>query len=168
MSKYKQIFIVGHNAAGKGVLAQALAKKLDWQYKDADFGLAPSIGEPLINILGSEGNNKFQNKLSEILNFQLTQDNIVVTTDEALVCSKENRDLLKSAFTVNLKVSLDVQLERIGNNRPLLPNNDFKGFLNTLHQERDEYYNEVSSFDISSDNGEVEQIVESVLNEFRS
>lgn len=38
--KPKRIFIVGHLGAGKGVLAQALAEKLDWKYTDADFALA--------------------------------------------------------------------------------------------------------------------------------
>lgn len=32
MIKPKRIFIVGHMGAGKALLAEALAKKLGWQY----------------------------------------------------------------------------------------------------------------------------------------
>jgi tRNA A37 threonylcarbamoyladenosine biosynthesis protein TsaE len=35
MSKPKRIFIVGHMGAGKALLSEALAKKLGWQYIDA-------------------------------------------------------------------------------------------------------------------------------------
>lgn len=45
MSKHHQIFIVGPSGAGKGVLAQALAKQLGWQCIDADFALLPSHKE---------------------------------------------------------------------------------------------------------------------------
>jgi shikimate kinase len=52
MSKHKRIFIVGHSGAGKGVLAQALSKKLGWQFLDADFSLekhVPSILKAMEN-----------------------------------------------------------------------------------------------------------------------
>lgn len=37
MNKHKRIFIVGHSGAGKGMLAQAVAEKLGWQFIDANF-----------------------------------------------------------------------------------------------------------------------------------
>lgn len=168
MSKYKRIFIVGHAGAGKAVLAKALAEKLGWKFINADFGLAPIIGRSLNEIVGKQGEEEFQHCLSEILAYQRSQENIVVTTDDSIICSDKNRQLLAAEFTVHLKVSTSVQLDRvrISNNRPLLPIADYKVFLDKLHHERDSLYNEAASFSISSDNGAVDEHVLSVINAF--
>lgn len=165
MSKHKRIFIVGHSGAGKGVFAQALAKALDWKFIDADFGMAPSIGRMLPDVIGDEGEKKFYNCLSDILNNQLQQENIVVTTDDGIVCNDKNLEMLSSEFTVYLKVSPDVQLSRISHNRPLLPVDDYVAFLKKLREERDSLYEKVSSFSLSSDDGDINEHVQKVINE---
>lgn len=163
MSHYKRVFIIGHSGAGKGVLAKALAEKLGWKFIDTDFSLAPSIGRPLADILGNQGEEAFQHCLSDILSYQQRQENIVVTTDDSIVCSDKNRELLTSEFTVYLKVSIDVQLERIAHNRPLLPLADYKTFLNTLRHERDALYEQTAKYSISSDNGAIDEHVLSII-----
>lgn len=163
MSQHKRIFIVGHSGAGKGVLAQALAKKLDWQYLDADFALAPSIGRSLTEIIGKQGEEIFHQCLSDILLHQTGKNNIVVTTDDSIICSDKSRKLLASEFTVYLKVSPPVQLERIAHNRPLLPLTDYNEFLDKLHHERDALYEEVASYSISSDDGDIDEHVASII-----
>ena len=150
MSQYKRIYIVGHSGAGKGVLAQALAKKLGWKFIDADFGLAPSIGQPLADIIGPQGEASFHQCLTDILSSQKTMEHIVVTTDDSIVCTPKNQELLSSDYVVWLQVSPDVQLERIGHNRPLLPRTDYKAFLNTLRQDRDDLYSQVASFSMGT------------------
>ena len=39
MTKPKRIFVVGHMGAGKALLSEALAKKLGWQFIDANPSL---------------------------------------------------------------------------------------------------------------------------------
>ena len=163
MRQHKRIFIVGHSGAGKGVLAQALAKKLGWQYLDGDFALAPSIGRPLTEIIGKQGEESFHQCLSDILLHQTSKKNIVVTTDDCIICSDKSRKLLASEFTVYLKVSTSVQLERIAHNRPLLPLADYRAFLEKLHHERDALYEDVASFSVSSDDGNIDEHVASII-----
>lgn len=151
MSQYKRIFIIGHSGAGKGILAKAVAEKLGWQFLDADFSLAPSIGRSMSEIIGDQGEKAFHHCLSEILSHQLSKENIVVTTDDSIVCNEKCRQLLSSEFTVNLKVSTAVQLERMSHNRPLLPLADYAAFLDRLHHERDALYEQVASFSVNSD-----------------
>ena len=150
MNQPKRIFIIGHSGAGKGVFAAALAKKLSWQFLDADFALAPSIGKPLIQILGKQGEENFHQCLLDILSNQISKENIVVTTDDSIICSNKSRQLLASEFTVYLKVSTPVQLERIAHNRPLLSIVDYKAFLDKLHHERDSLFEEVATLTIES------------------
>lgn len=167
MLNKKRIIIVGHSGAGKGVLAQAIAKKLNWKFIDSDFSLAPSIGRTLPEIIGSQGEVLFNNCLTEILSNQLRKEEVVITTDDSIICNEKSRDLLSSEFTVYLKVSVQVQLDRISHNRPLLPVDDYESFLNTLRTERDSLYSDVASFSISSDNGEIDEHVESILAAFK-
>jgi len=49
--KHKRIFLIGHSGAGKGVLAEGVAKKLGWKYVNADYALASSIGRSTTEIL---------------------------------------------------------------------------------------------------------------------
>lgn len=165
MSLNKRIFIVGHSGAGKGVLAEAIAKELGWRFSNADvFGCAGHIGRTLTEVIGAEGEKAFNHSLTEILSHQISKDNIVVTTDENIVCDEKARELLKPEFTVYLKVSPSVQVGRLSDYRPLLPVENFESFLSKLHDERDSLYEEVASFSLSSDSGDIDEHVKSVIN----
>jgi shikimate kinase len=166
MNHIKRIFIVGHSGAGKGVLAQAVAKSLGWKFINADvLGCAAHIGRTVSEVVGTEGERAFNRCLTEILSHQIAQENIVVTTDESIICDEKARDLLKSEFTVYLKVSVPIQLDRIseGDYRPLLPVNNFAAVIEKLHNERDGLYQQVASFSLSSDDGDIEGHAASII-----
>ena len=120
-------------------------------------------GRPASEILGEQGETNFHQCLSDILTHQIKIDNIIVTTDDSIICSEKNCHLLSNEFTVYLKVSTSVQLERIGHNRPLLPTPDYKAFLDNLHQERDALYEQVASLCLNSDENALEKHVESII-----
>jgi shikimate kinase len=162
-SRYKRIFIVGHSGAGKGVLAKALAEKLSWKHLDADFALGPSIGWPMNEVLGDEGELSFYKCLGEVLTHQKNQDNIIVTTDDSIVCSQKNREMLLPEFVVYLKVSVPVQLERITYNRPLLSSDGYDLFLDKLHIERDMHFEEVAKLTCNSDENDLDGHVKAVM-----
>ena len=125
------------------MLAQAVAKNLGWKFINADvLGCVTHIGRTVSEVVGPEGEHAFNRSLTEILSHQITKDNIVVTTDESIICDEKARELLKSEFTVHLKVSTTVQLERIseGDYRPLLPVDNFAAVIDKLHNERDSLY----------------------------
>lgn len=162
-----RIFIIGHSGAGKGVLAEAVAKKLGWKYINADFSIAPSIGQKASETLGEQGDLAFQHCLSQILEYQTKQENIVVSTDDSVVCSAQTRKILEKEFSVYLQVSIDVQLDRISHNRPLLPCKDYKAFIQKLHDERDALYEQCAAFSISSDSGEIDSHAQQIIEAFR-
>ncbi len=166
-----RIFIVGRSGAGKGVLAEAVAKKLGWQFINADIlGCTTHIGRRTSEVLGESGEQHFYDCLNEILSQQMSEENIVVTTDESIICDVKNRELLKSAFTVYLEVSTPVQMQRggAGSRPPLLPVNDFAAFIDSVHRERDELYKEASSFSLSSDDGDIDKHAEAVCKAFEA
>lgn len=164
MSKHKRIFIAGQSGAGKGVVAQEVAKQLGWKFINADvLGCVAHVGRSVTDVFGAEGESRFNQTLTEILQHQITLDNIVVTTDENIICDEKARDILKSEFTVNIEVSTSTQVERMSNYRPLLPVHDYAALLDGLHKERDALFAEVSSFTLNSDNGDVERDAKSII-----
>lgn len=167
MNHSNRIFIVGHSGAGKGVLAEAIASKLNWQFINADvFGCAGHIGRRVSEVIGKKGEEGINHCLTEILSHQMTKNNIVVTTDESIISDEKARELLKSEFTVYLEVSTSVQVERLSGYRPLLPVENFETFLDQLHDERDSLYEEVARFSLSADDGKIEEHANRVINTF--
>ena len=110
MSKAKRIFIVGQSGAGKGVVAEEVAKQLGWKFINADV-LASVASRSVNDVFGAGSEDKFNQTLTEILQHQVTQENIVVTTDENVACDPKAREILKSEFTVYIEVSTSVQAE---------------------------------------------------------
>lgn len=151
MPKPQRIFVIGHMGAGKALLAEALAKKLGWQYIDANPSLERYIGRNLNEILGKQGEEAFHRCEAEIISHYINQKNVVVVMEEAVIATEENRKLLSSEFVVYLKVSVPVQIERMKGGRiPLLPIADLTAFLNKQHLERDSLFEEVATLTIES------------------
>jgi shikimate kinase len=151
MTKHKRIFIVGHTGAGKALLSEALAKKLGWQFIDANPGLERYIGRNLNEILGKQGEEAFHRCEAEIISHYIGKEHVVVLLEEVVIATEENRKLLSSEFVVYLKVSTPVQIERWPHGRtPLLPIADLKAFLDKQHLERDSLFEEVATLTIES------------------
>lgn len=151
LTKPSRIFIVGHMGAGKSARGEALAKKLDWQYIDANPGLERYIGRNLHEILGKQGETAFHHCEAEIIAHYIGKEHVVAVLEEAVITTAENRKLLSSEFVIYLKVSTPVQLERWPEARtPLLPIADRKAFLDQQHLERDSLYEEVATLTIES------------------
>ncbi len=164
MNTCKRIFIIGHPGAGKAVLAKAIAERLGWQYVNGDLGLEFNVGRMLPQIVGEHGVKSFHDCQFEILHSLKTKENIVVTTDASIVSDARNRELLSEEFTVYLKVSIPLQLERISRNPPpLLLINDSETFLNELHNNRDALYEKVASLIVDGDDSDLDHHVALVM-----
>lgn len=69
----KKIFIVGQSGAGKGVVAEEVAKQLGWKFINADvLASVASIGRSVNDVFGAGSEDKFNQTLTEILQHQVT------------------------------------------------------------------------------------------------
>jgi shikimate kinase len=151
MTKLKRIFVIGHMGAGKALLSEALAKKLGWQFVDANPSLERYIGRSLNEILGKQGEEALHRCEAEIISHYISKEHVVVLLEEAVIATEENRKLLSTEFVVYLQVSTPTQLERMKGGRiPLLPIVDVKAFLDKQHLERDSLFEEVATLTIDS------------------
>lgn len=151
MTEAKRIFIIGHLGALKSRTAEALAKKLGWQFIDANPSLERYIGRSIQHILGKQGEDAFHQCEAQIIAHYKNKEQVVVVLEEGVVTSEENRKLLSDEYVVYLKISLNEQLAKWDQGRcPLLPIADVKTFLQTQHQERDDLYQAVATIAIDS------------------
>lgn len=164
MSKQQRVFIIGHPGAGKALVAKYLADKLGWRYVDADMGLEFRLGRSLSEIMGAEGEAAFHRCQNDLLNSLVHKDNIVVTTDASIVCDEKNREFLTGENVVYLKVSTPVQIQRtLRNQAPLLLLKHVETLFDSMHEERDKWYQQVASITINSDDSALEQHVQHIL-----
>lgn len=151
MTKPKRIFVIGHMGAGKALFSEALAKKLGWQYIDANPSLERYIGRSLNEILGKHGEEAFHQCESEIISHYISKEHVVVVMEESVIATEKNRKLLSSEYVIYLKVSISEQIERMKGGRiPLLPIANLKAFLDQQHLERDRLFEEVATLTIES------------------
>jgi len=151
MNKPKRIFIVGHMGAGKALLGEALAKKLGWQYIDANPSLERYIGRSLEEILGKQGEAALHQCEAEIISHYKNKEHVVVVLEEVVIATEENRKLLSSEYVIYLSVSTPTQIERMKYGRmPLLPIADLNAFFDKQHHERDHLFEEVATLTIDS------------------
>jgi len=163
MNEPKRIFIIGHMGAGKFLLAEALAKKLDWQLIDANPSLERYIGRNLREIIGKQGEEAFHECEAEIISHHINKEHIVVLLEESVIATEKNRKLLSNEYVIYLKVSTSTQIERMQDGRtPLLPISNLKEFLDKQHLERDSLYEEVATLIVESVS--VEDDVNKIIN----
>lgn len=169
MPHSKRIFIIGTSGAGKGVLAQAVAKKLGWKFINADIlGSVGCLGRTCTQVLGDAGEQHFLECLTDILTHQLTLDHIVVTTDESIIASERACELLQSEFTVFVSVSPDVQVSRLEGYRPLLPVDDYQAVLEQYAEQHRNLYESVASTTLNSDDGDIANHVHQIIAAYNS
>lgn len=164
MNQHKRIFIIGHPGAGKGLLAKSLAEKLGWEFIDADLGLEFRIGRTLPEIIGEQGQKALNDCTIEILNYLLSKENIVVSTDVSIVLDNRIIQLLSPEFVVNLKANITTQIARtIHTHTPLLPT-ELSGFFAKLHEERDNLFDNIATLSIDSDDNDLDGHVTKIIN----
>lgn len=163
MSQNDRIFLIGQSGAGKGILAETVAKKLGWTHVNMDYALEPAIGRSMKETLGEQGEASFLNSITEMLKYHTTKENIVVATDDAIIFQEEAQKILADEFTVFVDVSLQIQYERLNNSRPYLPVDDYAAYLENLRSKRNELYKQVASFTLNSDDGDIDKHVEMII-----
>ena len=165
MPSIQRIFIVGQPGAGKGVLAKILAKKLNWQFVDADLGIESHVGLTLHEILGKQVLDSYCECQFKILETLTNKQAIVVATDGLVLGNDKCIALLNREFVVHLTINASTQIaERTTDGPPTLLNFDnYSNLLDELHAERDGKYESVANYSFNRDNDTLDEHVQGIV-----
>jgi len=166
MNTPKRLFILGLPGAGKGLIAKTLAKKLDYEFIDADLGLEHQVGDHIADILGESGLNHFLKTQGRVLENLKEKNNVVITTDTSVVLLGENRKLLQDEYSVYIKAKVATLIERYEYSPvPLLGNTTQKTLLDKLYQDRDTHYQQTASLTVDTDIDYFDEHVNCILDD---
>jgi shikimate kinase len=94
VSEKDLLFLIGYRGSGKTTVARLLAKRLGWNWLDADQALEERHGRTVREIFASEGETGFRDKESTLLAELCTRRRHVIATGGGVVLRSENRDLM--------------------------------------------------------------------------
>ncbi len=94
------IFLIGYRGTGKTTVARLLAKKLDWNWIDADAYLEARYGLSIRTLIEQEGENGFRDKETEVLEQLCRLCNSILATGGGVVLKETNRQRMRAAGRV--------------------------------------------------------------------
>lgn len=110
----KLVYLTGFMASGKTTIGKALAEAIGYDFVDMDSLIEKREGRSISQIFESDGESRFREVESAILQELSGRTGCVISTGGGIVESDENISIMKqSGITVWLHSSLDVCLQRI-------------------------------------------------------
>ena len=89
------LFLIGYRGSGKTTVAEALAKRLAWPWRDADAELERRAGKSIKEIFAEGGEKAFRDLESAVLTDLAAKDNHIFALGGGVVLREENRELLR-------------------------------------------------------------------------
>lgn len=154
----QNIFLIGPMGSGKTSIGRQLAKMLGLEFFDCDHELENLTGASVNLIFDIEGEAGFRQRESQLLDLLSAKSGVLIATGGGVVCSEENRHLLRTrGFVVYLKTSIEQQLRRLSQDksRPLLQAPDRTKRLRELARARNPLYTETADLVFNSRNSSI-------------
>jgi len=160
------IFLVGPMGSGKTAVGRQLAIRRGLEFVDSDAEIERQTGVDIRYIFEREGEAGFRAREAEVIAALTLRPRILLATGGGAVLDARTRERLRSrGCVVYLRTSVNQQLARTrrSNHRPLLDNEDPRGTLERLMQQRSPLYEEVADLAVDTDGRKVTSVVEEIL-----
>lgn len=162
------LVLVGLPGAGKTTVGRQLARRLDRPFVDSDHAIEQRIGCPIREFFEREGEERFRDIESEVLD-QLSQGEAgVLSTGGGAVLRSVNRERLRACGQVfYLRASPEELYRRLRHDRhrPLLQVADPQQRLRDLYQQRDPLYRETAHYVVETPRPSVSGLVNRILSQ---
>jgi shikimate kinase len=152
--------------AGKSTVGRELARRLGWDFTDADAELERRCGASVSTIFEMEGEAGFRQREAALLDELTQRASIVLATGGGAVLRADNRVRLRErGLVIYLRATVDEILRRTRNDRsrPLLQVTNPRARLDQLLSERAPLYEEVAHLSFDSGAGNPRRLVERIL-----
>ena len=159
--------LVGLMGAGKSTVGRRLAKRLGLTFVDSDSAIEDASGYSAAEVYERFGEKDFRDGERRLVARLVSGEVRVIATGGGAYVDPRTRELLNErSITVWLDAPVEVLAERTGrrDTRPLLRNDDPKGTLERLDEERRPSYAE-AHIHVRSGNGAHRDVVDTIIKE---
>ena len=168
------IFLIGYRCTGKSTIGIKLAKKLDFNFIDADIMLVEKYKTTISDIVEQKGWNVFRKMEKDVTGDICKLNNVVVATGGGVILDPDNIDSIKkNSIVIWLCAESDTICRRISGDektdefRPSLTN---KGLYKEVEETlafRKPLYTKAMDFFIDTDNIDVDKVVDAALKQIK-
>lgn len=161
----KTIFLVGFMGTGKTSVANQLYSSYGMSHLDLDAYIEEREHMNIADIF-AHGEDEFRDKETKYLRQIVRQNYHVVSLGGGIVMKQENIEIIKSrGVIVLLTASLKTIIERLKDDktRPLIAQNFDLQYISDLMKLREDTYNEVADIVIDTNNKNIDQICQEIL-----
>ncbi|MES2002211.1 MAG: shikimate kinase [Pseudomonadota bacterium] len=161
----RPIVLVGLMGVGKSTVGRRLAKRLDLSFVDSDSAIEDASGFSAAEVFERFGEADFRDGERRLVARLVSGEVRVIATGGGAFVDPRTRELLnRHSITVWLDAPIDVLAERTArrNTRPLLRNDNPKGTLERLSEERRPSYAE-AHIHVRSGQGAHRDVVDSII-----
>jgi len=171
LSKNRNLFLVGPMAVGKTTVGRLLARELNLEFVDSDQEIEKKAGAEIAWIFDVEGEEKFRDRESAVIDELTGRDGILLATGGSSVLRPENRRCIQSrGIVVYLDTSVETQIRRTAKDRkrPLLQTPDRREVLAALKDARDPLYRELADFRVYVGDSNSRKTVASIIRHLKN
>ena len=145
----RNIVLIGMPASGKSTIGKLLAKKMNYEYYDADRYLERKENVKISTLFSEKGEEYFRNLETKYLKELSQKNGIIISTGGGAVKREKNMRILgKKGIIVFLNRKIEDIAKENHEARPLLQNIDN---IYKLYDERIELYNRYSDIIVEND-----------------
>ena len=166
------IILTGFSYTGKTKVGQKVAWKLGWKFIDIDEEIVRSYGKPIPEIFAQDGEERFRELESKVLDRVCQGSNTVIATGGGAVMSAANREMmLESGVVICLEAKPATIYRRLLKDaedptnreaRPLLAGPEPLRRIEWLKGFRQPYYT-LADWTVHTDNLTVEEVADEVI-----
>lgn len=161
----RPVVLVGLMGVGKSTVGRRLARRLGLSFVDSDSEIEDAAGFTAAEVYERYGEREFRDGERRLVARLVSGEIRVIATGGGAFIDPRTRELLNErAITVWLDAPVDVLAERTArrDTRPLLRNDDPKGTLERLSQERRPSYAQ-AHIHVRSGQGAHRDVVDSII-----
>jgi shikimate kinase len=149
------LYLIGMMGVGKTTVGRLLAKHLGYGFVDTDDVITQATGKSINQLFAEVGEAEFRQIESDVLSQVCAFTKLTIATGGGIVLRRENWGYLHHGLIVWLDVPVELLYSRLAEDttRPLLQDDDLKGKLRSLKEQRTPLYSQ-ADLHISVQEGE--------------
>jgi shikimate kinase len=162
--------LIGYRATGKTTLAELLARRLGWEWVDADVEIERRAGKSIAQIFAEDGEPAFRDLEAQVIADLCRRDRLVLAAGGGAPMREENRlTIRQSGKVVWLTARPETILKRMSSDaataerRPSLTGHAPLEEIVQLLARREPMYRETADFTVDTENRTPQELTAEIL-----